>query len=55
MTTLYQYLKEEGWKITRKQLKEWDINPEKDVDDTTWRELATIANNLDITVSELVY
>ena len=53
MKTIYKELKE-NWKITKNEIKELGIDPEKDWEDIKLHELQFIADHLDVTISDLV-
>lgn len=51
--TIWDALKN-NWKIRKSELKDLGINPIKTSGDITYDELASLAEHLDITISELI-
>lgn len=51
--TIWQRVKD-NWHITKKRIKELDINPNKEWGDATLNELYILAEELEVTVSELI-
>lgn len=50
--TIWDYAKE-NWIIKKSRIKEIGINPNKDFDDITYKELCFLADELDVMVSDL--
>lgn len=51
--TVYQELKENGFEVTRNQIKDLGINPDKEWDRIKLLELKAIANELDVAIKDL--
>jgi len=51
--TIWNWLKAR-FIIKKSRVKEMGINPNKQTDDVTWKELGWLADELDVTIGELI-
>lgn len=54
MNTFYQELKENGFQITKNQIKNLGINPNKEWDSIKLLELKSIADELNVLIKDLL-